>query len=241
MKVVGISRIRNEEKIIKATLDHVANLVDEIYIYDDCSEDNTVKICKSHPVVKGIIEGKSWDSTPTGRKHAEGKLRHEVYELAVKNGADWVYYFDADEYAEFEDIDWTADSYYFRLFDFYITEEDKDKNYFERKYMGPEYRDIPMLFKVNSNIKFDNRIPTGKGISKFGGYVKHYGKAISVEEWENTCDYYINHRWKNINNELLERWKNRKGKAIHAKSDFDRELITWDDRMNKNKIVKLLI
>jgi glycosyltransferase involved in cell wall biosynthesis len=239
MKLIGITRIRNEENIIKATLDHVANLVDEIYIYDDCSEDNTVEICKMHNAVKGIIEGKSWASTPGGRSEAEGKLRHDVYELAVKNGADWVYYFDADEYAEFENLDWTADSYYLRLFDFYITEEDKDMNFLDRKYMGPEYRDIPMLFKVNPTLKFKNRIPTGKGISEFGGYVKHYGKAISVEEWEKTCDYYVNHRWKGVNQELYERWLNRRGKAIHIKSDFDRELITWDERKDYKKIISL--
>jgi len=105
--------------------------------------------------------------------------------------------------------------------------------------MGPEYRDIPMLFKVNPNIKFTDRIPTGIGIPKFGGYVKHYGKAISIEEWESTCEYYINHRWKTISDNLLQRWKDRRGKAIHSKSDFDRELITWDDRANESKIIKL--
>lgn len=53
MKIVGITRIRNEAGIIKATLDHVSKLVDEIYVYDDCSEDNTVEICKSHEIIHG--------------------------------------------------------------------------------------------------------------------------------------------------------------------------------------------
>lgn len=230
MKIAAIARIRNEEKIIKNTLDHVGRIVDEIYIYDDCSTDSTVSICKSHPKVKGVIQGKVWQTDPRERKKAEGDLRQAVYELSVKNGADWVYCFDADEYIEFENIDFTKDSYFFRLFDFYITEEDKDKGYLHRQWMGEEYREITMLFKVNPNVKFNSRVPKNVGKPCFGGWVKHYGKAISVEEWEKTCDYYINHRWKGVDDELYNRWKSRKGKAIHAVSSFGNKLIKWEDK-----------
>lgn len=239
MKLAGITRIRNEEQIIENTLSHVSQFVDEIYVYDDCSTDDTVKICKSHAKVKGIIEGQIWDPTPKGRKLAEGTLRNQVYNLAVERGSDWVYYFDSDEYVEFCDIDFTADSYYFRLFDFYITPQDINSNYLDRQFMGPEYRDIPMLFKTNKNIVFKQRIPEGIGNSQFGGWVKHYGKAISVEEWEKSCGYYVNHRWCGINEELYNRWLSRIGGAIHNKSDFDRPLITWDMRFNKDLIVEL--
>lgn len=239
MKIAGISRVRNEETIIENTLSHVSKLVDEIYIYDDCSYDNTVKICKSNSKVKGVIEGKFWDDTPKGREIAEGSLRQKVYKMSVENGADWVYYFDADEYVEFDNIDFTYDNYYFRLFDFYITKDDIKDNYLDRKWMGPEYRDIPMLFKVKEGLFFKQRIPNGISNSKFGGYVKHYGKAISVEEWDKTCDYYINNRWNGINEELHKRWLDRVGKSIHEKSDFGNDLITWDERKNINKIIKL--
>lgn len=239
MKIAGITRIRNEENIIKNTLDHVSKLVDDIYVYDDDSTDNTVKICNEHKSVKGVIKGEKWNPSPSGRSRAEGLYRQKVYELAVKNGADWVYYFDSDEYVEFADVDFSHNSYFFRLFDFYITKEDVNDNYLNRVYMGPEYRDIPMLFKVNPNIRFSGRIPSGIGKSVFGGYVKHYGKAISVEEWDKTCDYYINHRWKGVNKELLTRWENRVGKAIHEKSDFGRPLITWSDKTDINKIFKI--
>ena len=243
MKIIGITRIRNEENIIQATLDHVSELVDSIIVCDDASTDNTVEICKNHPNVIKVIENKNWASTPRGRNQAEGSLRQAPYLEAVANGADWVYYFDSDEYAEFTNVDLTSDieTYYFRLFDFYITKDDVEDNYLDRKFMGPEYRDIPMLFKVNDNIRFSQRIPTGYGRkTAMGGYIKHYGKAISVEEWDKTCDYYINNRWSGgVSAMLLQRWKDRVGKAIHEKSDFGKELITWDDRTNPDKIEKM--
>lgn len=241
MKLAGITRIRNEEKIITPVLDHVSRWVDEIYVYDDCSDDRTPDICESHPSVKGVIRGKTWASDPKGRNKAEGQLRQAVYNLAVKNGAGWVYYFDADEYVypDLDKIDFKADSYSFRLFDFYITEEDKDIHFLQREWMGPEYRDIPMLFKVHPTLHFTQRVPKNYGKPKLAGFVKHYGKAISIEEWDKTCEYYVNHRWKDISPELQQRWKDRIGKAIHTESDFGRLLIKWEDRMDPNKIIKL--
>jgi glycosyltransferase involved in cell wall biosynthesis len=238
--IVGITRIRNEENIIQNTLDHVAKLVDKIYVYDDCSTDNTVAICEAHPVVEKVIKGTTWASTPKGRNIAEGALRQIVYEEAVKGGATWVYYFDADEYVEFNYVGFNVDSYSFRLFDFYITEEDKEKSYLERKWMGPEYRDIPMLFRVKPGIKFTQRIPQGIGRSELGGFVKHYGKAISVEQWEEACNYYGNLRWNMPRYKALQqRWLNRKGKAIHTVSDFGGKLIQWKDKNKHRKICRM--
>lgn len=243
MKLIGITRIRNESNIIENTLNHVSKLVDEIHVFDDASEDNTIEICQAHPAVTTVIEGKTWANTPKGRALAEGQLRTAVYKSAVEAGADWVYYFDSDEYVYFDETldleNATSNSYFFRLFDFYITEEDKEQHYLERKWMGPEYRDIPMLFKVDPEGIFRSRVLTTHRNPKFGGYVKHYGKAISVEEWEKTCEYYINYRWKTGHSELLKRWKERVGKAIHTMSDFNRPLIQWDERKNEELIIKI--
>jgi glycosyltransferase involved in cell wall biosynthesis len=242
IKIIGITRVRNEEEIIVNTLNHVGELVDGIVVCDDASTDKTVELCEAHPKVLKVIKNKVWESNPIARNRAEGRLRQLPYNEAVKLGANWVYYFDADEYVDFSlvNLDKEVETYFFRLFDFYITNEDVDKDYLERKFMGPEYRDIPMLFKVNNSINFHQRVPSGHGKKMaIGGYVKHYGKAISVEEWDKTCDYYINHRWRGVSPMLHERWKKRVGKAIHTKSDFDTELITWGDRFNNNKIVRL--
>ena len=231
--IAGISRVRNESHIIKQTLKHVSKLVDKIYIYDDCSTDNTVEICRQFGEV---IEGKKWESTPEGRNRMEGDGRQIPYEMAVKDGADWVYYFDADEFADFDGIDFTADAYRLRLFDFYITEQDKKNGFKSRKWMGPEYRDILMLFRVSPGIRFyqrEPRLPKNYRIEK-KGFVKHYGKAISVKEWEKTCDYYADHRGDDGRFKTFkEKWTARKGKAIHTKSDFGKDLIQWKDRFTK--------
>jgi len=97
-----------------------------------------------------------------------------------------------------------------------------------------------MLFKADSRVRFTQRIPWHPFSEPvFGGYVRHYGKAISIKEWEATCEYYVNHRWADRQPKLRDRWKARKGKAIHTLSDFGRPLINWKDRKDENLIVPL--
>lgn len=230
MKIVGITRVRNEENIILNTLRHVSDFVDEIYVYDDCSTDNTVDICRSYNKVKKVIEGKVWGTTSIQRRAAEGELRDIVYRESLSSNPDYIYYFDADEYVYPENLDFKFDAYSFRLYDFYITKDDIDKNYMEREFMGPEYRDIIMMFRPNENVIFKDRQPAG--ISKkigFGGYVKHYGKSISTEEWESTCDYYIN----TFGGHYRNRWLPRKGKSVHTMSSFGNDFIKWEDRHSR--------
>lgn len=228
--LLGITRVRNESDIIQRTLDHVSQYVDGIVVYDDCSDDNTVEICESHPKVLSVLKGKTWESDRDARMKAEGTLRQKAYEEAMKLGATYVYCFDADEYIE-PTIDLknlTEDAYFFRLFDFYITEEDKDKDYTHRKWMGPEYRDILMIVKASPTTIFYDRAPHIPNHPEhiMAGYCKHYGKAISEKEWEDTCEYYAKH----LPEPYKTKWEGRRGKAIHTISDFGKELITWEEK-----------
>lgn len=239
--LIGITRVRNEEAIIKDTLDHVGKLVDFIIVVDDASTDRTPYICSQHPKVQEVIHNDVWAKDPISRRKAEGDLRDWAYQAAMKHKPDWIYYFDADEHADFDGIDFdnpATDYYRMRLFDFYITPDDVETPYLDRKLMGCEYRDIIMLFRPHFSIYFGEREPClphdyRQGL---GGFVKHYGKAMTVAEWEKTCDYYIYNRGGSHYPKFRDKWLERKGKAIHTKSDFGGELINWEDRKSAKAI-----
>lgn len=240
---IGITRVRNESQIIKSTLDRLVNHFDRVVVFDDASEDNTVEICLNHELVTEVIANEVWSPEPKIRHQLETTQRKHLYNHTIdKYKPDWVLYFDADEHIYFDDIDWAGNnSYFFRLFDVYITPEDVDKHFEEREFVGCEYRDIPMLFRPENCSGFFNRIPTGLRNLKFGGTVKHFGKGISEDHWEETCNYYVNHLYEiGLTGESIkDKWEKRKGKAIHTESDFGNPLIRWGERYQENKIKKL--
>jgi len=148
---------------------------------------------------------------------------------------DWFVYFDADERLFLND--WSPFFNPFvkavacKLYDVYITPKDKDKDYHERQFVGPEYRTIVFFFRNTPYLSYDrpdqrivNLEPGAKII--LDGIVKHYGKGISVEHWEETCDYYINF-WPKYS----AKWQERKGNAVKEdfKSDFGNNLIKFND------------
>jgi len=148
---------------------------------------------------------------------------------------DWIFCFDSDERPEIDltGIDLTKyDGIRLRLFDFYITPEDVDLSWRERRWIGPEYRDILMMFRAAAVKGFCDREPAlFENRILFSGFVKHYGKAISVEDWERKCTYYGEH----LPEPYQTKWRNRKGKAVKRdfKSDFGLPLIKWEERIAK--------
>lgn len=225
--IAGITKVRNEEHLIQDTLDHFAEICDAIYVYDDYSLDATPDICEEHPAVARVIRGLSLDKD---RQRAEFRNRQFALTAAQRDHPKWILCFDADERVEMPDGWQDYSAVKMKLFDFYITEEDVDLGYKDRKWMGPEYREILMLYRNIASTKFeykDQREMRLRGPQKIlrDGYVKHYGKAISVEEWEKTCDYYA--KWPEP---YSTKWKNRRGKAVHSTSDFGRPLIQWDEK-----------
>lgn len=234
--IIGVCRVRNAESVIKHVLDHLQDKLDFVIFLDDCSTDQTKNILKSHPLTKKVLSSEFWESDPHKRALAEGLHRQLLFDEALEYKPNWIYVFDADEFIEFEiglnDLDKTYDAYYFRLFDFYITSQDVNSHFLDRSYIGPEYRDIPMLFNAQYRFDFKARAPRGIKNSQFGGFVKHYGKAISVKEWNKKCLYYINHlhEIQPGNSTISDKWKKRLGKAVHVNSDFNRQLIKWEEK-----------
>jgi len=241
MKIIGLIKVRNEEAIIQETLDDWgAYCTGGIYVYDDNSTDKTVEICKNHEAVKYVHENKVWD--PNREQH-EWQARQHVLVRAQQDATkdDWFVYFDADERLYFDEWDLLfhqdLKGISCKLYDIYITPEDKDEpDHNKRNWVGPEYRTILFFFRNVPELRYwmpDQRIVTMAPNSRVivSGVIKHYGKGLSVQHWEDTCDYYINFFPK-----YSAKWKERKGKAVKTdmKSDFGNNLIKFNDVLSGN-------
>ncbi len=234
MRIFGLTKIRNEEQIIQETLDHWGEICSGgIYVVDDASTDRTVEICKKHPKVKRVLTRAIWDPD---REKMEWMNRQWALDIAKKDADsdDWFVYFDADERLYFHnwellfnrDIDAVA----CRLYDIYITPEDQDeKDWNKRAWVGPEHRTFVFFFRNSPYLEYhkpDQRIVTLVPDAKIviAGIIKHFGKGLSVEHWEATINYYIDF-WP----KYAAKWEQRRGKAIHTKSDFGNKLIKFND------------
>ena len=243
IEIIGLIRERNESLILKDTLDHLSQFVDGIILFDDASTDNSLDIARHHPFIIKIIANKRWQNNY--RELEETKHRQLLLEAAQEYHPEWLFYMDADERFEGKirefllSCDKKIDGIRISLFDAYMTPEDYEPYYggelFNfRKYFGPEKREILMIWRNKPQIKFkglDAREPVVKGkiITKF--YCQHYGKALSIKHWEETCNFYSKYFRK-----YSEKWTGRKGKAIHVKSDFNRRLYTWQE-VKKNAVL----
>lgn len=222
--IVGITRVRNEALILEDTLQHFLQLVDRIVVYDDCSTDETPDIVRGFDRTC-LLQGRTWNPDQW-----RAETQHRAKCLAAARHADMVLCFDADERIE-GDLPQERGGYRFSLFDGYMTPDR------QQPYTGGRLVDLPRMWADRRDILmfFDPRRASyfGKGQREphYDGEVvtapvkvRHYGKCLSVEHWEETCDFYVRHfpRW-------AEKWAARRGKAIHTESDFGRPLMRWED------------
>jgi hypothetical protein len=248
--LIGITRVRNEALILPDSLDFVGQHVDAIVAYDDASTDQTLDVFRSHPKVALIVANGSWEADVKARKTAEHRHRQLLLQTArARLQFDWVFCFDPDERvtgdlrgfaggAQAKDCDAAR----IQLFDAYITPDDcapyqsGQKLLDFRRFFGPERRDILMLWRNRPEVFFaegHEREPGGTKRVLTALYCQHYGKSLSVEHWEETCDYYIQH----FPFETYGRkWLDRKGRAIHTQSDFMRPLYEWDETLFANAV-----
>lgn len=243
-RAVALLRVRNEELIIQDTLDRLSSFVDGIVAFDDASTDQTASILMNHPSVLAVVRNQNWLGGESARLQAETLHRQTLLDLAREYSPLWIQCADADERyigdlrALFEsDLDSSPDFVRVSLFDAYLTPRDKkgirpgQKLLNSRRYFGLERRDIVMIFKNREGVAFlglDAREPHVEGEESTMFHCQHYGKAISEEQWEETCDYYVkNFPWETYG----RKWNSRKGLAVHSRSDFDTKLYRWGPRL----------
>lgn len=239
---IGIVRTHNcNPHLLVHVLEHNCRYCDlGIIVYDDCSTDGTVMICNSHPNVVRLVAAKEYSKD---RMKFEFESRQRLLSLARQHGPEWILAFDSDEIVEFSphvELNGT-DAVAMKLYDFHMTPGDMQPFRLGRKWCGPEYRVIKMLFKVSDHLGYfygDQREATIAPDAKVmeAGYVKHYGKAISIHDWEKKCRYYEEF----YPEPYKTKWHNRKGKAIKndLKSDFGAQLIQWRNRDRKGFLLK---
>ena len=245
--LIGITRVRNEALVLQDALNYVGKQVDAIVAYDDASTDQTLEILSEHPKVALIVANRLWEADIEARRIAEGRHRGLLLQTARDHLLfDWIFCFDADERVTGDlrgFMEQTHSSDYdgvrVQLFDAYMTPGDHaayqaDRELLDfRRFFGPERRDILMLWRNRLEVIFTKREPGGLERVGTGLYCQHYGKSLSVEHWEETCDYYIRH----FPFETYgQKWLDRKGRAIHSQSDFMRPLYEWGDTLFANAV-----
>ena len=248
--LVAMTRMRNEALILPDTLEYLGRQVDAIVAYDDASTDETVEILRAHPKVAFVVANQAWEQDVEARKRAEGRHRGLLLDMARRQlPHEWMLCFDPDECVTGDMRRFVAglgeddcDAVRVKLFDAYLTPDDhapytSDQALLDfRKFYGPEQRDILMLWRNRAGIGFaegDGRTPRGMAAVKTDLTCQHYGKSLSVEHWEETCDYYIRH----FPFETYgKKWTERKGKAIHTDSDFGRPLHPWGETLFANAV-----
>jgi glycosyltransferase involved in cell wall biosynthesis len=245
--LIGITRVRNEALILRDTLNYVGNHVDAIVAYDDASTDRTPEILREHPKVALIVTNRLWEADIEARRIAEGRHRGLLLETAREHlQFDWIFCFDPDERVTGDlrgFMEGTHSSDYdgvrIQLFDAYMTPGDHAPYQADRellgfrRFFGPERRDILMLWRNRLEFIFAKREPAGVEHVRTGLYCQHYGKSLSVDHWEETCDYYIRHFPFDT---YGRKWLERKGRAIHTQSDFMRPLYEWGDTLFANAV-----
>jgi hypothetical protein len=248
--LLGITRVRNEALILRDTLDYVGTQVDAIIAYDDASTDRTLEILRDHPKLALIVANERWEEDIKARQAAEGRHRGILLQIArAQMQFDWIFCFDADERVIGDLRSCAAgpgagacDGIRIRLFDAYMTPDDHASYQSDRallhfrKFFGPERRDILMLWRERPEVFYAQhhaREPGGIERVRTDLYCQHYGKSLSVEHWEETCDYYIRHFPYDT---YGQKWRDRKGRAIHTQSDFMRPLYEWGDTLFANAV-----
>lgn len=235
-------RIRNEWPLLEGLLESLAGTCHEAWVLDDASEEPIPSALTR--LLPRVVTLRAEKSSGEGSKLGEGEQRDHLLQ-SIKRGSacSWILQLDADERldrpaAVLELIeDARVDGWVLPLADYYIAPEDHALSDLVnpgrvRCWHGIETRWELCLFRATRWLyvsRGDVREPQGlaaKRVSRSSRcVVEHFGKSISVAEWERKADFYITHY-----PAYRDKWLARKGAAVHAGvSDFGSALLRRGD------------
>jgi hypothetical protein len=228
--LVGLLRMRNEALILADTLNHLSEFCDYIYIYDDASNDTSPEIYKNCKHVTDWIRNEFWHPN---QSRIQGHQRANLYDYAKFKHPDSNFiYVDADERFDINWEEWDGESaVIMNLGDARMSENDNkafefgDKLMNFRKYFDTLKREIPFIFNANARYigvacERYPQLDQTQNVQNIG-FVQHYGKSLSQDHWQETCDYYA----KNLP-EYAEKWEARKKESGIANAI---DCVTWEE------------
>ena len=193
-KIVGVYRIKNEERWIAKSLESISDICSEVVILDDGSTDKTVEICSKYDKVVDIHKQKDLPFDET-------RDRNLLLEMALKRKPDIILSLDGDEIlmpSSKEILSEELDVFYSekKIFEFqFLTIWDQfNKIRYDGLY-GKTWQ--PRLFRVGKNQKelrinktqysgnaHCEQVPNN--IKKFNKMVRSNGKCGNIEGGDNS-------------------------------------------------------
>lgn len=235
-------RVRNEWPLVRGLLDHVGDLCDEAWILDDASDVAPPPDLGRSVKRVVLIRARNWSGA--GGRLGEGLQRdHLLQRIKRASTCEWILQLDADERlanpAALRQLtdEREVDGWVVPLVDFYITPDDAEKVDNEapdrvRLWFGIEtrwtlalFRTVPRSYVSRGDVREPQGLVEKRVRETAVARIDHYGKAVSITEWERKVDFYVAHY-----PEYREKWLSRRGAAVHrGTSDFGTALVRRDD------------
>jgi hypothetical protein len=237
-KIALAVRVRNEWALLRGLLTNVASTCDEAWILDDASSEPCPSGLGELVERLTVLRAPRWSGLEKG--YREG-LQRDFLIQAIKRRSEcqWVLQLDADErLAEPSALlplvrvpDATA--WLLPLVDFYITPLDAEfvdgvapeavRDWFgvETRWTLALFRPLPTVYVSRGDVREPQGFAPSGVREATQPMIEHYGKAVSVGEWERKASFYAE-RYP----AYRAKWLERRGKAVHdGESDFGTRLV----------------
>jgi hypothetical protein len=223
MKKYIACRVRNSMDIIEDFMSYY-DCFDGFFFYDDQSNDGTREYLEAQHNSVVVNEKEDWKSS-SWKEQVDHRTQACKKLLDVASPDDWLFLLDSDEFISFDFNALKKNSVItLDLFDAVITEEDKNGHFLSRKWFEKRSRRIAFAVKCGDFEKVTGHrtliIKSGRALSEACGVVRHFGRARSLNKFDEKCDYYTDHAI----DSYKKKWSARKGNGvvkIDSKKHFD--------------------